>query len=251
MRPRDRQAKIAEIIFEEGEKSVDALATAFRVSVETIRRDLVHLAGTGVLQKVHGGARRLRLHVEGSFSERMAEDAEAKRVIARKTADLVEPGDTLFIDTGSTTLLAAEALARVERLTVITNSVRIAQVFAAGPGRHRVFLVGGAFVGDNEETVGPLAIEQVAGFSADHALVTVAALDADDGAMNSDFDEAQVARAMIGRARHLFVLASRGKFARKAAFRVCALEDIDVVVSDGPPPAEFGTALAKAGVEVR
>jgi DeoR family glycerol-3-phosphate regulon repressor len=251
MKPLDRRARIAEIIHEQGEMSVEALASAFDVSLETIRRDLGQLAEDGRLRKFHGGARRIRLHTEGSFQERMNEDAEAKRVIARKVTGLVETGDTIFIDTGSTTLVCAETLSRVGKLTVITNSVRIAQVFGAAAADHTVYLLGGTFSADNAETGGPLVLGQIQEFQADHALITVAAIDPDGGAMDSDFDEAQVARAMIGHSRHVFVLASRAKFARKAAFRVCRLDEIDVVVSDGPPPPEICSAMSAADVELR
>lgn len=251
MKPRQRQALIAEIIWQRGEMSVDALAQHFDVSAETIRRDLGQLAESGTLRKVHGGARRPRLHAEGSFQERMAENADGKRVIAGKVAALVEPGDTLFMDTGSTTLACAEALAGTERLTVITNSVRIAQVFGAAATRGTVYLLGGAYANDNAETVGPLVLSQVADFQADHAVLGVAAIDAAVGAMDSDFDEAQVARAMIAHARSVFVVASLAKVGRRAAFRVCPLDDIDVFVCDGRPDGEFETALQAANVEIR
>lgn len=250
MRPRQRQARIAEIIWQQGQMSVDALAQRFHVSAETIRRDLGQLAEGGLLQKVHGGAKPLRLRSEGSFQERMAENAEGKQAIARKVLDLVEPGDTLFIDTGSTTLACAEALAEVERLTVITNSVRIAQALGGSP-TNRVFLVGGVYGNDNGQTLGPLAIGQVEGFQADHAIVTVAALDPAVGAMDSDFEEAQVARAMIAHARNVYVLADRSKVGRSAAFRVCRLDEIDILVTDGDLDPDYAEPLRSAGVEVR
>ena len=231
--------------------SVDALAHEFEVSLETVRRDLGQLAESGVVQKVHGGAKRLRLHAEGSFQDRMAENAEAKRAIARKLVPLVEPGDTIFIDTGSTTVICAEALAAVERLTVITNSVRVAQIFAASPAGGTVYLLGGAFIGDNAQTVGPLAIEQIQEFQADHAILTVAAIDPAVGAMDANFDEAQVARAMISHSRDLFLVATHEKFGRKAAFRVCRLDDIDVIVCDEPLGPEHASALDAARVEIR
>jgi DeoR family glycerol-3-phosphate regulon repressor len=250
MRRRERQARIADMIWQQGEMSVDALAQAFEVSAETIRRDLAGLASDGVLQKVHGGARRPKLHAEGSFKDRMAEEAEAKQVIAGRLVPLIEPGDTLFIDTGSTTLACAEALAGIGGLTVITNSLRIARVFGAAPQPGRVYLLGGTFMGDNDQTVGPLVIEQIRDFQADHAILTVAAIDAEVGAMDSNFDEAQVARAMIGNARSLILVAARPKFGRKAAFRVCGLDEVDVVVTDAPPGAKHEAALRAAGAEL-
>lgn len=251
MKPKVRRAEIAQIIGQQGEVSVDGLAARFGVSAETIRRDLARLAESGAVQKVHGGARRLRLHSEGSFQQRLTENADAKHEIARKLPGLVEPGDTIFIDTGSTTLICAEALAEVERLTVITNSVRIAQTFASTGARNTVYLLGGAFSADNGQTVGPLAIEQIGAFQADHAVLTVAALDAGAGAMDSNFDEARVARAMIEHSRNLFVVANAAKFGRKAAFPVCPLSRIDVLVCDREPETELAESLRAAGVEIR
>jgi DeoR/GlpR family transcriptional regulator of sugar metabolism len=251
VKPKDRQARILEIVGRDGQASVEALAEAFVVSVETIRRDLFDLASTGALHKVRGGARRIKLHTEGSFDERRFDHAEAKAAIARTLAEVIEPGDTIFLDTGTTTLACAEELARVDGLTVITNSLFVAQRLGAQSPRHRVYLVGGAYQPGNAETAGPLAIEQIGRFQADHAVLGVAALDSEAGAMDSDFDEAQVARAMVDHARHVIVLAHGAKFDRRAAFRVCRLDEIDMLVSDREPVGELAAALSAAAVEVR
>ena len=250
VKPRDRQTKIREIVARDGAATVETLAAAFDVSVETIRRDLSDLASTGALHKVRGGARRIRLATEGSFEERRFEAAEAKAAMARTLADIVEPGDMLFMDTGTTTLACAEELAQGAGLTVVTNSFLIAQRLGAS-GRHRVHVLGGTWAAGNAETVGPLAVEQIGRFQADHAVLGVAAVDAEAGAMDADFDEAQVARAMIARARHVIVLAHAQKFGRRAAYRVCRLDEIDVLVSDRAPDGPLAAALADAGVEVR
>lgn len=236
------------MVARDGEASTEALAATFGVSRETIRRDLFALASTGALQRLKGGARRLRLHAEGSFRERMAEHAAAKAEIARRLPGLIAPGDTLFLDTGTTTLACADALRQIDRLTVITNSLGIARTLS-GDGR-RVFLLGGLHMPGNDQTVGPLAIEQIGRFQADHAVLTVAALDA-AGAMDADFDEAQIARAMIAHARNVIVVAPSAKFGRRAAFAVCRLDEIDVLVSEREPDAPLAAALAVAKVEVR
>jgi len=250
VKPKDRQTKILEIVGRDGAASVETLSAAFDVSVETIRRDLSDLASTGALHKVRGGARRIRLATEGSFDERRFEQAEAKAAIARTVAAIVEAGDTLFMDTGTTTLACAEELARGEGLTVITNSLFIAQRLGTA-GRHRVYVIGGTWQADNAEAVGPLAIEQIGRFQADHAVLGVAAIDAEAGAMDADFDEAQIARAMIDHARHVIVLAHSEKFDRRAAYRVCRLDEIDMLVSDREPEEPLAAALALARVEVR
>ncbi len=251
MKPKQRQSQIAAIIGRDGQVSVEQLAARFDVSTETIRRDLGLLAEAGVIQKVHGGAKRPRMQSESSFQQRMVENAEGKRTIARKLADIVERGDTLFIDTGSTTLACAEELAPTGGMTVITNSLRIAQVFGATGLENAVYLLGGTYGADNAETVGPLAIEQVEAFQADYAVLTVAAIDAEAGVMDANFDEAQMARAMIGRSRNVVVVADATKFDRRAAFQVCALADVDMLVSDMPPETVLAGSLRAAEVTIR
>jgi DeoR/GlpR family transcriptional regulator of sugar metabolism len=251
LKPRLRQTRILDVVARDGEVTVESLAQVFDVSAETIRRDLSQLAGTGALQKVHGGARRLRLHAEGSFQERMADNASEKRVIAEKLLSVIEPGDTVFMDTGSTTLIAAEALSRLPRLTVITNSLRIAQVMGRGDKSSRVFLLGGLLQQDNAETLGQMTVDDLGRFQADHAICSPAALDMGVGAMDADFDEAQVARAMCAAARHVIVLAHGAKLSRKAAFRICPLVDINLLITDRDPPDTVRAALEAAGVEWR
>jgi len=251
MKPKQRQSEIAALIGRDGQVSVDALAERFDVSTETIRRDLGLLAEAGVVQKVHGGAKRPRLQSESSFQQRMTENAEGKRTIAGKLAGIVERGDTLFIDTGSTTLACAEELAPTGGMTVITNSLRIAQVFGAVGLENAVYLLGGSYSNDNAETSGPLAIAQIEAFQADYAVLTVAAIDSRAGVMDANFDEAQVARAMIGRSRNVVVVADATKFDRRAAFQVCALSDVDLLVSDGCPAPGLANSLLTAEVTIR
>lgn len=245
MTPKQRRTEIAEMVGRTGQITVEALASAFNVSLETIRRDLGKLAETGALQKIHGGAKPLRLHAEGSFDERMAEDAGAKMAIAQKLALLIQPGETIFIDTGSTTLICAEDLAKIDGLTVITNSVRVAQVIGHNTA-NTVYLLGGRFSGDNAETAGPMVIEQIRRFRADRAVLTVAAFDVDAGAMDSDFDEAQVARAMIANAHQTVVLAHASKLGLRAAFQICRLDEVDVFVCDQMPDQAVVSALDAA-----
>ena len=248
--PKLRQERIAEIVRRQGKVTVDDLCTRFKTSHETIRRDLTALAEAGSVQKIHGGAKIPGGVAEGPFRERMRRNAVGKRIIAEKVAGLVSPGETVFIDTGSTTLMCAEEIAKVSGLTVITNSAQIAALVAEQGNAEAVFLLGGRFDADNRETIGPMTIGQVQMFHADHALITVAALDAEAGATNFSFEEAQVARAMLDNASNLIVLSDASKFGRTAACKVCSLERIDGLVSDRKPPGELEAALARADVRV-
>lgn len=230
--------------------SVERLAQDFPVSVETIRRDLAELNERGLVRKVHGGASPPRLYAEGTFNERMVEDPDAKQVMAAKLRDIVQPGDTIFMDTGSTTLIAAGALVTTHRLTVVTNSLSIAQAFGRADMDTQIYLLGGKFVPGNDQTVGSTTLEQVAQFQADHAVITVAGLDAEVGATDANADEAQIARAMMKRANNSVLLATSSKFGRRAAFRVCELQEIGAVLSEAKPGGPLMDALMREGISV-
>jgi DeoR family glycerol-3-phosphate regulon repressor len=247
LKPRDRRAKIAELIDQQGQAGVDDLAETFDVSAETIRRDLSDLAEEGRVQKIHGGAKKMRFDAEGSFQQRMSENASAKALIGQKLAGLVRPGQTLFLDTGSTTLAAVDGLAMIDDLTVVTNSMRIAREMG---DRADIHLLGGSYRADNAQTVGPQTINHIGTFIADHAILTVGALDATFGAADYNIEEAQIARAMIAQARQITILADSSKFTRTAPFVVCGLDRLDTLITDGTPPPALAQALASAGVTV-
>lgn len=250
MKPHERQPQIEAIIRREGEVSVEMLAARFDVSTETIRRDLGILAEHGRVQKVHGGARRPLMVREPSHDQRESLCAAEKAAIGNRLADLVAPGETLFIDTGSTTLAAAPALAAIPGLTIVTNSCRLAERIARAGSDAAIHLLGGHYGADNAQTTGVAAIEQVRAFHADRAILTVAAIDADLGAMDASLDEAHVARAMIREARQVTILADSTKFGQHAAFTVCASEEIDLIISDGKLEKAQKDALRLKGVEL-
>jgi len=245
----DRHARIVDIVAQKGRVSVEELAQLHQVSHETIRRDLVSLDRSRLLRRFHGGAAALSADQEGPFSLRMTDHVEEKRRIARRAASLFGAGDSLFIDTGSTTQVFAEELARVQGLTLITNSQRIAQAVARSSGSE-VLMIGGSYRPEARECLGPLAIEQIRRLNAQHCVLTIAALDAEKGAMDFDIGEAEVARAMIERSERLTIIADASKFERRALMEVCPLEAIDRIVTDRLPAAALAAALRAADVEV-
>lgn len=249
IRPSIRQAEICDLIAKRGEITVGGLAAKFDTSAETIRRDLTILADTGQIRKIHGGARALSPQGEGVFNARMRRNALAKRLIAEKVVSLVAPRQTVFMDTGSTTLICAEAMARIKKLTVITNSTRIAATFAEGAGGADVYLLGGRYRGDNAQTVGSDTTAEVARFRADMAIITVAAIDAGN-AMDFSNDEAQVARAMIAASAQTVIVADRTKFNHAAPFNVCSLNRIDTLVSDKAPEVTLKKVPNGASIDI-
>ena len=123
MKPIDRQLLIIDALNQQGQVKVQQLVSQFGISAETIRRDLNVLSKSGRLRKTHGGAVLPMLIGEGPYRQRMRENVNAKRQIAKKACELIFPGDTLFIDTGSTTLAFAEELIDIDDLIVITKHI--------------------------------------------------------------------------------------------------------------------------------
>ena len=247
MKPEARRERILDLVRDRERVSVDDLVEAFGSSRETIRRDLAELASQGRVRKFHGGAVLADAAREGAFPARLSEAIKEKRAVARAAAALFQPGDTIFVDTGTTTLLLAEELACRLGLTVITNSPRIAQIVAGGGSA--VFVIGGSYRADVGEMVGPLAVEQIGRFRAGHAVLTVGGMD-QTGAMDFHLDEAQVARAMVAQVQTVTVVADSSKLGKTALFAVCSLDRIDRLVVDAAPSAVLARAFARAGVEV-
>lgn len=250
MKPRERRLQIEGIIRNEGSASVEELAVLFDVSTETIRRDLSRLAEAGRILKVHGGARSSKLLTEPSMDVRAELASSQKARIGSRLAEAIEPGATLFIDTGSTTLAAVPGLSRIAGLTIITNSCRLAEALVTAGSDASIHLLGGRFSGENVQTIGPSVLTQIAEFQADHCILTVAALAPEIGAMDASYDEAQVARAMLANAQRLIVLADSSKLDRRAAFTVCPADRINLLITDDGIAPVTRAELAAHSVEV-
>lgn len=250
MRPRDRQALIIDTVRSHGKAAVGELAKMSGASVETIRRDLTSLARNGKIEKIHGGATSPRYIGEGPFEQRMQQNGLAKRQIARKALELVSPGDTVLVDTGSTTLAFAEELVAIDDLTVVTNSTAIAKVISAGNKTVSLFLLGGNYNEDNRQTCGIMAIDQLDQFRGNLVILTAGAIAADGGVMDYNYGEAQLARAMLRRADRKIVLADSSKFGSAAPFVVAQLDGIDDLVCELAPNEPLSQSLRDARVNV-
>ena len=249
MKPSERQSIIVRTLRNEGRVSVDKLVSQLGTSPETIRRDLTALSTLGKLQKVHGGAILPRDIGEGAFQERIKENVADKLKIAGKACKLISSGDSLFIDTGSTTLIFAEELASIDNLTVVTNSADIAKILGA-QSTSQVYLVGGRYNAENHETFGSLAISQLQQFQMDYACITAGAVDANVGVMDFNIEEAEVAKTMVEQAHKTIVLADESKLSKTAPFKVSSLEKINYLVTNSTTDIELRNALEKQNIEI-
>ena len=254
MRPAVRREAIARIVAGAGQATVEELAQQLGSSRETIRRDLAVMDQDGLIRKYHGGARAKETAAtaemtESRFETRMDENLRGKQALGKKAAALFREGDVLFIDTGSTTVVFAEFLARLRGITVITNSLRIAEIMGASNAGHRVFMIGGDYDADASENLGALALQQIGQYHAEHAVLTVGSVH-ERGIRDFDLREAEIARAMISNADRVTVLADASKFTRPAIFDVAPIEKIDRIVTDVSPNIEMLKALELKGVSV-
>ncbi len=250
MKVKLRQEKIVDYVRRNSSASVEELAELLTISRETIRRDLNELSQHGRIQKIHGGATIPHRLGEGTFGQRMSENAEAKMAIARAAVKLFKRGETLFIDTGATTLFFAEQLADHTDMTIATNSIEVAKTICAAENNNQVFLLGGKFALGNQQTVGEMVISQIANFRAHHAVLTIGAIDTHTGAMDFNSEESQVAKAMLKQSQNLTVLVDSSKFNQLASFKVCSMKAITSLVCEAAPPADLAKELSAAGVKV-
>jgi len=247
MHATERQSAIMTAVERAGVAAIGELAGSLGVSDETIRRDVRHLSARGLVRKVHGGVALPEGRHETAFRLRMGERAEAKQAIARATAALVAEGESVLLDTGTTTAYVAQALAAHRDLMVVTNCTDIARSLAAGPGA-RVYMAGGELRADDGAVLGHQAIRFVEQFRVRTAILSVGGLDAGIGLMDHHVAGGEFSAAVIRHAERAIVVADHGKFGRHAPMRFAAFDEIDVVVTDREPPAAIARELESAGV---
>ncbi|WP_020180776.1 DeoR/GlpR family DNA-binding transcription regulator [Methylopila sp. M107] len=249
MRQNPRQRAIVDLVRDEDVTRVIDLADRLGVSDETIRRNVKALVEGGLLTRSHGAVELTGAAVEAPFGRRMRVNAPAKRALARAVADLVEDGQTVMIDTGSTTTYVAQALAARRRLTVVTNSLEIAR-HLLDRNESRVYLAGGELRADLAAAVGSEAEGFIRRFRADVAILSIGGVDARAGFTDFDLEEARIARAMIESCERTIVAADSSKFGRRAPVSVCEILEVEAVVTETSPAAELIARLGDQGVRV-
>lgn len=247
-----RQAEILRIVRAKQTCTISELADTFSVSDETIRRNIGPLIAEGLLTKVHGGVMqpdRDRID-EAPFQRRMLDNQLAKRAIAACVAELVEDGDSLMLDGGSTCVHIAEALRTHSRLTVVTNSTEIGRMLAPC-NDNRVFMAGGALRSDDSSAVDESALAFIRQFHVRYAVASVTAVDAQGRFMDSLPADAALSLAMFAQAEQRVVVADQTKFGHSALVHAFGPEGVDVLITDKAPTPPLVQIFAAAGLEVR
>ena len=230
----DRSIAIVAILHKRVNATFSELASEFGVSEMTIRRDIEALADGGQVIRVPGGGRIARgFLAERSFLEREKRMASEKEKIGKLAASLVQDGESIVLDSGTTTLYIARHL-RERRCTVFTFSLA-ALVELAESSTVRVEVIGGVYRPSSHDFVSLAVAEALSSIRADKVFFGAAALSLKDDVMVND-PEAQRALLMSGRERIL--VADSSKFGRKALYRFCGLDSCDLVITDNGAQAE-------------
>ncbi len=216
-----------------GSGNVEELADHLDVSHATIRRDLHVLAQAGHVLRTHGGA--VLPYASAAFEplhqEKRSLQARAKVAIARLAARVVNDGDVVVLDSGSTTLALAAELRTKRALTVITSDLKIALEFAT-TGAHEVIVTGGRVRAQLFSLIGPMAETGLKQLHGDHAFLGADAIDLERGVTNANVDEAAVKRRALASCRRATLLADHSKFDRVSLAHVCPLDAFDAIVTD-------------------
>jgi len=254
-----RREQILQALEMQDKVRVNRLAQRFGVSTVTIRGDLRLLAEAGLVQRQHGGAcTARRAPPELPLEEKRAQHRERKHSIASRALTLVQPGDKLILDAGSTTLQLARKLARavaqpdaavMAPLSIFTNSLPIANELGSVQDIE-LLLSGGTLRKASQSLQGPQAEAGLDGYVFDKLFLGVDGCDPEFGLSTHDEAEARLNARMTAQARQVIVLTDGSKFGRICLHRICDLERVDIVVSDASMPPAMRTALTQRGVQV-
>ena len=227
---------------------VEDLAARFAMTPQTIRRDLNELCEARVLTRVHGGAIIASSVQNLAYEARRLVAQEQKQAIGQAAARLIADNSSLFINLGTTTEEVARALAGRAGLLVVTNNINVATELARSASIS-VVVAGGVLRADRG-VVGHLAVQLIAQFNVDVAVIGTSAIDPDGTLLDYDIREVEVSRAIIENAHRVILVADSSKFARRAPVRIASLDEIDVLVTDHLP-LDIRQALSERhGIEV-
>jgi DeoR family glycerol-3-phosphate regulon repressor len=244
-----RQSEILRAAQKDGKVEVDALSERFDVSVQTIRRDLAELSDEGRLERVHGGAMLPSGVANIGYQERRVLNAERKADIAKRVAQDIPDGASLFLNIGTSTEAVARALLHHKGLMVVTNNMNVANILVSNEDCE-VMVAGGTLRRSDGGLVGDLTGEMIAHFKVDYAVIGASALDEDGDLLDFDQREVGVSRVILRQARKSFLVADASKFRRKAPVRIASLSQIDCFYTDVALPVTLAQKCVAWGTEV-
>ena len=242
-----RRKKIVELLETKGTVTNDELMATFQISIETVRRDLGYLEKCGLLERVYGGAVKKKfMRVEPDYVNRESKNSGEKQEIAREAVGLIENDESIFFDIGTTVLAIAQSVDG-KNFKAYTNALRTAIVLSE-KGLD-VTLTGGSLRKGESCVSGGIAEDTMSRFNLDTAFIGAGGID-ENGITDFIAQEAFLRKKVVDNARKVVAVADHSKFGIRASCNVCAIEDIDVLITDDKAPRDFLKKIQKKGVEV-
>ncbi len=247
-----RRRKILDLLEQEGQITVRDLVKRFSISAVTVRSDLDALSATGAVVRSHGGAvRQLEPTRDYPLRLKASQHRAEKAQIGKAAAQLIQLGEVIILDSGTTTSEVARQLkARaLQGVTVITNAMNVAAELVDAPGISVIGL-GGVLRPVSLSFVGPQAETMLKDLHADRLFLAVDGFDLENGPTTPDVLEAQLNSVMVASAREITVVTDSSKLGRRSVSRICSIEQIHRLITDNKAPEEFIQALRARGIEV-
>jgi DeoR family transcriptional regulator, aga operon transcriptional repressor len=247
----ERRRRICDLLRAEGRVTVEALAARFGTSQVTIRTDLSTLQSAGALTRTHGGALNVP-DADQSLDVKQLQHRAEKLRIGEAAVALIRDGETIVLDSGTTTAQIARRIRTLElkSINVITNALNIAALLIDVPSV-RLIMPGGILRRESNSLSGPLAEAALATLQADRLYLGADGVDPQIGVMTPHLAEAQLNARMIGICRQVVVVADSSKFMRRNISLIARIEQLHMLITDRAAPAEAVEQLRQRGVEVR
>ena len=244
----DRRKQLLELVRKRGFASLPDLADELQVSPSTVRRDLDYLEETGTAKRTHGGVWYTGPSPKlPHFEQRQQSHWDKKRMIAQVAAELIQDGDTILLDGGSTTYELAQLLVG-RTIQIVTNSLPVASLFTSS-SNHDIILLGGYVHLRSGVCLGPYANEMLKTLSVQRAILSVAGVN-EKGCFNSNLLLVETEQAMMRAADEVIVVADSTKFGNQSLARMCELKDINKLVVDHEISQEWRKRIADVGIEL-
>lgn len=250
--PAVRQQEILRYIKSDGNVQIKDLARTLSVSEATIRRDLDELATQGRLERTYGGAIYIgdSTAFERHHQEKMKMMTEEKRRVAQKAASLIKRGDTLFIDSSTTTYYLAKCISEIQELTIFTHDLVIASDIDLHPTSTLIVTGGIRRQGYKNVLLGGQVEGLIRGIKVDKVFLGAGAVDLEYGVSNANFQEAAIKTLLTRIGNKTIVVCDHSKFGKTALTKVCGLEDVDIIITDDGIDGEYAEKLREAGPTV-
>lgn len=247
----DRRKQIMDLLHKNGQVYVQKLSKQFQVSEVTIRNDLEQLEQKKLLIRARGGAINFEGFVgnDQKITEKNKINFQEKALIGKKAATLINEGDTIIVDSGTTTAEIVKNLAGFEKLSIITNALNIVDLAVAYPNIN-IIIPGGYLRHNAMSLVGPLAERNLKNIYVDKLFLSADGLDTKIGVFTPNIDESHINQIMIDVAKEVILVTDSSKFNRKSLAFICPMESIHTVVTDKGISAEDKQRLLDNGIKV-